>query len=248
MDDPGLKQRRAGSFGAVAELYDKVRPGYPIEAVSWMLPEGARKVVEIGAGTGALTRSLVELGLEVVAVEPDPRMREVLSHRLPSADVRAGRAEEIPVGDAEADAVVGGQMWHWVDLVPATNEAARVLRPDGVLGLVWNLRDESVDWMRELGSLFHSEDVHTGPAKVMLAPGAPFSRASSADFPFVQELDTAYLADFVASRSHVQVLEPGPKAQLLRRVTQLTQTHPCLAGRERIEIPYVTSCWRAIRD
>src|ERR1019366_6678869 len=130
-----LTARRAKSFGPVAATYDRVRPGYPPDGVSWLLAEAA------AAGTGALTRDLVARGLDVVAVEPDPHMRAVLESRVPRADVRAGSAEELPVDDGDVDVVIGAQMWHWVNLERATAEVARVLQPGGTLGLLWNLRD-----------------------------------------------------------------------------------------------------------
>jgi len=228
-------------------MYDRVRPGYPSEAVSWLIPRDARVVVDIGAGTGALTRSLVTLGLEVIAVEPDEKMREVLASRSPSADVREGRAEEIPLEDAEADAVVGGQMWHWVDLEPATAEVARVLKPGGTLGLVWNQRNDSVPWMAELSAIFGSEQVESSPTEVMIAPGAPFRDVASAEFSFVQCLASVDLVNFVASRSHIQVMDPARRAELLERVELFSRTHPDLEGKESIEVPYVTECWRATR-
>lgn len=242
------RARRARSFGAVAEAYDRVRPGYPAEAVDWLLPEGARRVVDIGAGTGLLTRSLVGRGLEVVAVEPDPKMRAVLSARLPEVDAQAGSAEEIPLENGSADAIVGGQMWHWVDVGRGGAEAARVLRSGGVLGLTWNLRDTRVEWMAELGEIFGGDDQHGRPPEVMLPEGASFEDAERAEFPSFQKLSPDDLVDFVDSRSHVQVLPEGERADLLERVDEFARTHPLLAGRETIEVPYVTTCWRAVRS
>jgi SAM-dependent methyltransferase len=252
-DDPGVEnesqitQRRAGSFGAIAELYDRVRPGYPPEAISWLLPEDPHLVADMGAGTGALTRSMLALGIKVTAVEPDDRMREVLSARSPGAEVLRGRAESLPFEDGALDAVLGAQMWHWVDAEAATAEVARVLRPGGVIGLLWNLRDESVPWMAELGSLMGGHDAHSGPARVALPAGALFSDAASADFPFKQQLATSELVDFVASRSHVQVMEPAERSELLERVRAFSESREDLARSESIEVPYITSCWRAVR-
>jgi SAM-dependent methyltransferase len=138
-------------------------------------------------------------------------------------------------------------MWHWVDLEPAAKEVARVLRPGGVLGLLWNLRDERVAWMAELGAIFGGDDHHIGRGRVILPKRAPFTDLSSAEFTFSQELATDDLVGFVASRSNVQVLEDEERASLLERVAVFSRTHPDLAGRSTIEVPYVTSCWRATR-
>lgn len=228
-------------------MYDRVRPGYPLDAVAWMVPEGATRVVDMGAGTGALTRSLLALGLEVVAVEPDDQMRDVLASRLPSVEVRAGRAEELPLEEAEADVVLGGQMWHWVDLEAATAEVARVLRPGGRLGLVWNQRDESVPWMAEFGALFGGEDSHSGVLEVIIAHDGLFEDSATANFSFTQQLARDDLVDFVASRSHVQVMDPTERALTLQRVAEFARTRSELATSQIIAVPYVTACWRATR-
>ena len=252
-----LTARRAKSFGPVAATYDRVRPGYPPDGVSWLLEEagaagiartGRRRVLDLGAGTGALTRDLVSRGLDVVAVEPDPHMRAVLESRVPRADVRAGSAEELPVDDGDVDVVIGAQMWHWVDVGRATAEVARVLRPGGTLGLLWNLRDERVPWMAELGLVFGGDDAHhRHAAEVMLPPGAPFTAAAARDFRWSQELAPTDIVDLVATRSHVQVLPDAERAEILARVGDFVASHPAVAGRGRIVVPYVTSCWHASR-
>jgi len=248
-----LTARRARSFGPIADIYDRVRPGYPADAVTWLLADHerpgnpAKRVLDIGAGTGALTRDLVAMGLDVVAVEPDPAMRAVLGERVPAADVRAGSAEDVPLDDGEVDAVLGGQMWHWVDLEPAVAEVARVLRPGGTLGLLWNFRDEHVPWMAELGAILGGDDVHGGPAQVVLPPGAPFTARAARDFPWSQQLARRDVVDLVSTRSHVQVLPDDERAELLQKIGALVDSHPAVAQRARIEVPYVTSCWRATR-
>jgi ubiquinone/menaquinone biosynthesis C-methylase UbiE len=121
----------AQSFGAIARDYDRFRPGPPQEAVQWLVPSGTVDVLEIGAGTGALTRRLVERARHVRAVEPDARMRAVLRARTPDAEVVAGRGEEIPAEDRSFDVVIGASSWHWVDEELALPEVARVLRPGG---------------------------------------------------------------------------------------------------------------------
>jgi SAM-dependent methyltransferase len=243
-----ITRRRASSFGPVADTYARVRPGYPREAIAWLLPENAGRVLDIGAGTGALSQGLLACGLEVVAVEPDPEMRRVLEARLPGVDVRAGRAEELPLETGEVDAVLGGQMWHWVEAEEATTEVARVLRPGGTLGLLWNLRDERVPWMAELGKLVPGED-RSGSAAlaVRLPAGSPFDGGAVRQFPWHQELAPADVVDLMATRSRVQVLSEPERRTVLARVAELTRTHPGLAGRPVVDVPYVTSCFRAVR-
>ena len=149
---------RAGSFGAAAAEYERGRPPYPPEAIDWLLPPSPRRVVDLGAGTGKLTRQLHERGLDVVAVEPSAGMREQLARLLPAVPLLDGTAEAIPLADASVDVVLVAQAWHWVDPRRALPEVARVLSPGGRLGLVWNIRDERVDWVKQLGDTMHGDD------------------------------------------------------------------------------------------
>jgi SAM-dependent methyltransferase len=139
-------------------------------------------------------------------------------------------------------------MWHWVDVARATAEVARVLRPGGTLGLLWNLRDERVEWMAELGTVFGGDDVHNRhAAEVSLPAGAPFTAAAARDFRWSQELAPTDIVDLVATRSQVQVMADTERSEVLARVGDFVASHPAVAGRGRIVVPYVTSCWRATR-
>jgi SAM-dependent methyltransferase len=95
-------------------------------------------VVDLGAGTGALTRLLIDKADEVVAVEPDDRMRAILVERVPGVRALSGRGESMPLPDGCADAVLASTSWHWMDPVPTLHEVARVLTPNGVLGVMWS--------------------------------------------------------------------------------------------------------------
>src|ERR1700733_7612673 len=132
------KAARASSFGGAATLYERYRPGPPVEAVEWVLPERVGRVVDLGAGTGALTRLLIGRADEVVAVEPDDRMRAVLTASVPGVRAVAGRGESIPLPDASADAVLASSSWHWMDPVPTLLEVSRVLVPGGTLAAIWS--------------------------------------------------------------------------------------------------------------
>ena len=146
-------QQRSLSFGAEAAAYERGRPSYPPEAIDWLLPPGARDVLDLGAGTGKLTTRLVERGLGVVAVDPIPEMLELLSNSLPDTPALLGTAEDIPLPDNSVDAVLVAQAWHWFDVELAVKEVARVLRPGGRLGLVWNAQDERLGWVKDLGRI-----------------------------------------------------------------------------------------------
>ncbi|MFC5382562.1 class I SAM-dependent methyltransferase [Aquipuribacter nitratireducens] len=143
---------QALSFGAVAEGYERVRPGYPAEVARWAFGDRPRRVVDVGAGTGKWTRVVRDLGHDVVAVEPDPGMRARLAGVLPDVEVLAGAGEALPLPDGSVDAVTFAQSWHWVDPDAGTAEVARVLRPDGRLVLVWNRRDPEAPFTRAVAT------------------------------------------------------------------------------------------------
>jgi len=151
IDDPD--RQRAQSFGGVADDYDAARPSYPPEAVRWIVGAQPLEVVDVGAGTGKLTRVLLELGHAVTAVEPSGALRDKLAASLPAARALEGTAEAIPLADGSADAVVVGQAFHWFEVEPALAEMARVLRPGGHVGLIWNFRESSPNFMHALAAI-----------------------------------------------------------------------------------------------
>jgi len=141
----------ARSFGARAQLYDRYRPRYPAAAIDFVLAGRApQRILDLGAGTGLLTRDLIGRAPEVLAVEPDDGMRAVLATTAPEAEALAGSAERIPVPDASIDAVLVGQAFHWFARPDADRELARVLRPGGVVGLMWNITDRRLPWVSRL--------------------------------------------------------------------------------------------------
>ncbi|WP_255657184.1 class I SAM-dependent methyltransferase [Actinoplanes sp. L3-i22] len=239
------RRQHASSFGAAAREYRRGRPTYPVAAVEWLVPASATTVLDLGAGTGKFTELLVTAGFDVIAVEPSAGMRAELADAVPAATVHDGTAERIPLPDASADAVVMAQAWHWVDPALAVPEIARVLRPGGTLGLVWNVRDDNEPWVAELGDLLH----HHSRQEMDTAPvlGEPFERVERAEFGWVHTMSRAALFDMIASRSYVIVL-PGPeRAELLGNVAELLDSHPDLAGHDEVRLPYVTRCTRAVR-
>jgi SAM-dependent methyltransferase len=152
-DKVSRRSEQASSFAAEADAYERGRPGYPAEAISWTLGPAERLVLDLGAGTGKLSRALTAAGHRVIAVEPLAPMRAQLVAAAPGADVRDGSAEAIRLPDAAVDAAVAGQAYHWFDPEPAHREIARVLRPGGVFAAIWNIRDASVPWVAELSRL-----------------------------------------------------------------------------------------------
>jgi len=131
------KTRRSGSFGAVASTYERFRPGPPAAAIAWMLPDSARTVVDLGAGTGAMTKDLLGKADRVIAIEPDDRMRRILASNLPEVFAHRGTGESMPLESSSVDVVLASSSWHWMDADRALQETARVLVPGGTLGVVW---------------------------------------------------------------------------------------------------------------
>jgi ubiquinone/menaquinone biosynthesis C-methylase UbiE len=238
----GDKATRARSFGAAADVYERARPGYPDAAVDWLVPEGARTVLDLGAGTGKLTRSLVARGREVVAVEPLREMRENLAAALPEVRAVAGTAEEIPLPDASVDAITVAQAWHWVDPERATAEAVRVLRPGGTLGLIWNRRDERVDWVARVSEVMGSGDADLiDMADVQIGP--PFGPTEAFVTEWQRSTDVDSLVEMAASRSYVITATPRRRRQILDDVRRVAESDPHL-GTE-FDLPYRTYCFRA---
>jgi SAM-dependent methyltransferase len=239
-------RRQASSFGAAAAAYERGRPPYPPEAVDWLLPEGASRVLDLGAGTGKLTRQLLDRGLDVIAVEPSEGMREQLARAVPGAAVRAGSAEEIPLPDHSVDAVLVAQAWHWVDRSRAVPEVARVLVPGGQLGLVWNIRDEREDWVAELGRILHDPGEHQRQDRGIIGP--PFGPVEHCAVEWTHRLSRDELIDLAASRSYVITMPDQERAAVLAGVAHLAGRLLGPAGAGELVLPYVTECYRAERS
>jgi SAM-dependent methyltransferase len=233
------------SFGAAARLYDTIRPTYPDQAVAWTLGERPLRVLDLGAGTGLLTRVLTGAGHEVVSVDPDAQMLSVLAERNPSATVLQGSAERIPLPAGAVDAVVCGQAYHWFDRQTALPEIARVLTPRGVFAPMWNLRDESVPWVGRFSEIIGSEGADLERQGGTRDFGPWFTGTEHAVFDHGVAMTAAGLLDLVRSRSYYLTAEPERQAQLEADVRELLATHPDLAGRDRLEMPYKTHVYRS---
>ena len=242
-DHAAQRRRQASSFGAAAAAYERGRPPYPAAAVDWLLPEGASRVLDLGAGTGKLTRQLRGRGLDVIAVEPSEGMREQLARAVPGAAVHAGSAEQIPLPDDSVDAVLVAQAWHWVDRSRAVPEVARVLVPGGRLGLVWNIRDEREDWVAELGQILHDPGEHHRQNRGIVGP--PFGPVEHRDVEWTHRLSRDELIDLAASRSYVITRPDQERAAVLAGVARLADARRGANAAGELVLPYVTECYRA---
>ncbi|MFC4030482.1 class I SAM-dependent methyltransferase [Streptomyces polygonati] len=252
--DPVLFARRASSFGAVAAAYAEHRPDYPEAAVRWALapalsaPDATLDVLDLGAGTGKLTASLLALGHRVTAVEPDAGMLSVLRGHAPGATALTGGAEDIPLPDASVDAVVVGQAFHWFDQPRALPEIARVLRPGGSLAALWNTDDDRIDWIAELGRIAGSRVsfVDWNSERGIDAHPA-YSPVEHADFPHRQRRTVDSLIATVATHSHILVLEPAEQAEVLGQVRELLRSRPETSGSGGFDLEIVTRAQRCVR-
>jgi SAM-dependent methyltransferase len=260
--------KRARSFGAVAELYDQARPSYPAELfahVAGLLP--GPRVLEVGAGTGKATVDLIALNLEVTCVEPDPFMAAVLADRTagrPPARIEVETFESFEATGAY-DAIFSAQAWHWTDRASRMDRAAALLRPGGVLGLVWNIaaviqeelydaiqriytdfglfgRDRPRDPVGKAAELAVIQDPNTWPGNE-IAAHAGFEYLGTSRFPWRQDYTAAEFGAFQESTSHYQVLDPAVRGRLLAAVTTLIGER----FEDRISLEWSAQCYDARR-
>jgi SAM-dependent methyltransferase len=219
---------RSRSFDSVAAEYERHRPGYPEEALRWIarrlgLAAGAR-VLDVGAGTGKLTRGLVALGFEVVAVEPGVRMLEQLRVAVPRAEAHEAPAESIPLSNEAVDAAFAGQAYHWFDRERAVPELHRVLRAGGGLALLWNWWDERDPLQRELGSIVGYAG-HRPYAEEEL-PGAPwFRELGRTVVESAEQSSPEAVVSHLATTSMFLTMEPDERERRLAEVRALASRY-----------------------
>jgi SAM-dependent methyltransferase len=233
------------SFGPAADLYDRMRPAYPPAAMEWALGPDPLRVVDLGAGTGILTRVVQGLGHEAVPVEPDEGMRARLVRSTPGVTPLAGSAERIPLPDGSLDAVVAGQSYHWFDPEPAHREIARVLKPGGVFAPVWNIRDDSVPWVAALSEIANGAEragsgVYEGELEHDFGPD--FGPVERAHFPHQVQMNADGLVRLIATRSYYLTAAPDRRAGIEAAVRDLAASLP-----ETFAMPYVTVTYRSRR-
>jgi SAM-dependent methyltransferase len=232
------RSTRSRSFEAAAAEYERHRPEYPQEGLRWAgeqfgLEPGAR-VLDVGAGTGKLTRGLVALGFEVVAVEPGASMLQQLRSAVPEAEALEGPAESIPLPDESVEGVFAGQAYHWFDRGRALPELHRVLSPGGGLALLWNWWDERDPLQRELGELIGY--LGHEPYREEELPGEPwFCEVGRTVVETVEESSPDALVGYLSTASAFLVAEQAEQEESLRAVHELASRYG-----ERFPLPRLT--------
>lgn len=242
-DTPEFYEQRRTSFGGYATTYDAVRPSWPATTISWLVgerPAGSR-VLDLGAGTGKGTRTLVELGLRTTAVDPSEGMLDALRSNAPEATVLLGDAEAIPLADGSVDAVIALQAWHWFDPLGASAECARVLAPGGTLGVAWHVRDERVPWVAELSEAAGRREDPAADLRGVEAPevGGRFGPPERAVFEYELTLSVDGLVELASSWSYLALADDrAERLAAVRAVGERT------ASDGLVRIPHRTVCYR----
>ena len=229
-----VHQAAAEGFARGAGAYERGRPSYPPEAVSWLAEQlgmmpGAR-VLDLAAGTGKLTRLLIATGASLIAVEPVAEMRSALAEMAPGVDVKAGTAEAIPLPDASVNAVAIAQAFHWFATERALAEIARVLTPTGRLGLIWNRRDLREPLQAAISEIIEphrgsTPSFLTGNWREAFQHTRLFVGTAEHRVPYEQALTIDQLTDRVLSVSFIAALSPSARDEVEREVRALAQRH-----------------------
>ncbi len=245
----------AQGFASQADTYARGRPDYPAELDIWLrntLGLGPGKtIVDLGAGTGKFTRLLAATGASVIAVEPVVQMRAQLAAALPAVTAREGSAESMPLPDASVDAIVCAQAFHWFANAAAMAEIRRVLRPGGRLGLVWNVRDESVDWVARLTAIMtpfegDAPRFYKGDWKRVF-PADGFGPLALASLPYEHRGPARQVViDRVMSVSFIAALPPAQQDAVRAQLQAVIDDSAALSGPE-VAFPYRTQAYSCER-
>ena len=252
MTDPMTELHPAArdGFAAGALNYAAGRPSYPPAITQWLtdalhLSRG-KTVVDLGSGTGKFLPSLAPTSAEIIAIEPVAAMRQRLMDDHPDARVEAGSATAIPLPDACADAVVCAQAFHWFANSEALDEIHRVLKPGGFLGLVWNVRDDSVPWVAALADIMAPYE--TGVPRQ--ASGAWRTVFPARGFGPLDERTLAHpghsgwpehvIVERILSVSFIAALPMREQTKVERQLHVLIAATPELSGKREVTLPYAT--------
>jgi SAM-dependent methyltransferase len=270
------KATRSGSFGGVAPHYERYRPGPPVAAVDWILPTHVGRVVDLGAGTGALTRLLVGRADEVVAIEPDDRMRSVLTEEVAGVRAVMGRGESMPIPDSDADAVLASSSWHWMDPIPTLNEVGRILVPGGILGVLWSGPDPDGGFLVQAEALLAEQsqgnaeaavgrqgegdpdgaefaslimgDAHRPTSSLEIPPGVPFAQPEHEVFTWDVALNADELIGLLGTFSWIITMHEETRKRVIAEARRLLAELLGIEGDATVDIAFRADAWRSRRN
>lgn len=244
--------------------YDSVRPAYPDEAVAALLGAASRsrgrgaagrvapvrggvaragvplRAADVGAGTGKMSELLAHTGVLVDAVEPSEAMRSQAS-AVPGVSWHGGVAEDTRLPDGAYDIVVFAQSWHWVDPERAGIEAARILVPGGVLGIVWNQMDVSVPWVHRLTRIMRSGDVHRPDRPP--TPGGGFAPMTLTQVAWEDRMTPEQILTLGTTRSSFIRSSPSGRERMQENLRWYLYEHLGYVAGQLVRIPYTTLVW-----
>jgi SAM-dependent methyltransferase len=250
---------RSTSFGSVAQHYEAFRPGPPPAAVRWLFPEAVGTVIDLGAGTGALTRILPNVASQVIAVDPDPEMRKVLAVSVPGVVVLDGRGEAMPVADESADAVVASSSWHWVEPVSGLGEAARVLRDGGIMAALWTGPDPDGTFMRQAQAALAqgggdrilkatvTGDFTPQTVALEIPEGLPFEPPENRKFTWTLPLTADQIIGLLGTLSWIIVMPEDERQRLFETARRLLRDFLVVEGDVTADVDFACNAYRARR-
>lgn len=256
MSEQGVHRSAAVGFERASDAYERGRPDFPAEAVAFVADRLALRpgttLVELGPGTGKLTRLLGPTGARIVGIEPVAAMRAKLVANVPGVEAVDAFAEDLPLQDGSADAAVAAQAFHWFDGDRALGELARVLRDDGGLALVWNVRDEDTTWVRAMSELIEPFRGDTPSHRAMRWREAfertdAFTPLVRTSFAYNHHTTPDRVVDRVLSISFIATLSDRQRGGVAEGMRRLLASDPTTAGREEIVFPYRTDVWACDR-
>jgi SAM-dependent methyltransferase len=257
MSDPDpVHPAASAGFSAGAATYVAGRPDYPAEVEGWLRDDlrlgPGRAVLDLGAGAGKFLPRLRGVGATLHAIEPVREMLQTLIGANPDVVAMAGTAERIPFPDASMDAIVCAQSFHWFASPAALAEMRRVLKIGGALGLIWNMRDESVDWVAALTRIFapYEGDAprYSSGRWREVFPAAGFSPPIERRFAHAHVgPPERVVVDRVLSTSFIAALGAAERQTVAAKVRALIAATPALAGRSEVAFPYETQAYRCLR-
>ncbi|MEN8723797.1 MAG: class I SAM-dependent methyltransferase [Alphaproteobacteria bacterium] len=246
----------AQGYQRAADAYIRGRPDYPAAITNWLtdtLEIGPdTKLLEIGAGTGKFTKLLTLTGAAIIALDPVPEMLTALHEALPMVTSVTAQAEKIPLDDQSVDVVICAQSFHWFANETALAEIKRVLRPGGRLGLIWNRRNQRIDWVAALTDIMRPYEGdaprHDHGVWKDLFPVSGLTDLQLFEVPHGHTGPAEQvIIDRIMSVSFIAALDERTQQNVVEAIGELINSTPALAGQDRVTFPYVTAAYHAIR-